>query len=212
MDEVGLRRELDQYNECIDLFAEVEKNEEKIEAAHFTLRNYFTFVGQKGVTVFEWCRVKNVFIWEICSTYEKLLGRTAGLVTGSGDESDLAKLYIRQLRELKERFFGFEEAPFTIQRISELLSVPGNFKSVVPFLNAMEKLINVNGIQTPLGDRLTGIELQVFDDDNLMEPKPFLFLQVDECDMDVDSKKHLASNGDLDQIIPTMMPKEEAEK
>lgn len=161
------------------------------------IRDYFNFVSTYGVTVFKWDIVKPSVIYMIEYIYDEVFKENLQHLKTDEEKALLQK--DEKIIELKnyiiEKINSFEEAPFTIQRLSEIIFNAGMYKFILPLLNAITKIVSVVTTQTPLGIRITGVDEEEIVDDVISLPTPCLHLKVDELDDDIVVTKRPISSG-----------------
>lgn len=114
------------------------------------LDDYLSFVARTGDTVYRWAIVKHLF-------REKLLHVITDFRETTPSISDLPQCpnvdrfnYERTRRTLLDRLDAFNSAPFTVQRICELLTEPRKqYTRIDKFMRAVEKNILVVSTQEP---------------------------------------------------------------
>uniref|UniRef100_A0A2M4BG49 Putative serine/threonine-protein phosphatase 4 regulatory subunit 2 isoform x1 n=1 Tax=Anopheles marajoara TaxID=58244 RepID=A0A2M4BG49_9DIPT len=114
------------------------------------LEDYLNFVARTGDTVYRWVLVKPLF-------REKLVNVITDFHDNTPSIADLPPCpnvdpfnYERMKRALLERLDSFNSAPFTVQRICELLTEPRKqYTRIDKFMRAVEKNILVVSTQEP---------------------------------------------------------------
>lgn len=114
------------------------------------LEDYLSFVARTGDTVYRWAIVKHLF-------REKLVNVITDFHENTPSIADLPQCpnvdpfnYERMKRTLLERLDAFNSAPFTVQRICELLTEPRKqYTRIDKFMRAVEKNILVVSTQEP---------------------------------------------------------------
>ncbi|XP_053697367.1 serine/threonine-protein phosphatase 4 regulatory subunit 2 [Sabethes cyaneus] len=114
------------------------------------LDDYLSFVARTGDTVYRWAVVKHLF-------REKLLHVITDFHDNTPSLADLPQCpnvdpfnYERMRRTLLECLDAFNSAPFTVQRICELLTEPRKqYTRIDKFMRAIEKNILVVSTQEP---------------------------------------------------------------
>lgn len=114
------------------------------------LDDYLGFVARTGDTVYRWAIVKHLF-------REKLVHVITDFHDNTPSIADLPQCpnvdpfnYERMKRILLERLDAFNSAPFTVQRICELLTEPRKqYTRIDKFMRAVEKNILVVSTQEP---------------------------------------------------------------
>ncbi|XP_050087969.1 serine/threonine-protein phosphatase 4 regulatory subunit 2 [Anopheles aquasalis] len=114
------------------------------------LEDYLNFVARTGDTVYRWVLVKPLF-------REKLVNVITDFHDNTPSIADLPPCpnvdpfnYDRMKRALLERLDSFNSAPFTVQRICELLTEPRKqYTRIDKFMRAVEKNILVVSTQEP---------------------------------------------------------------
>lgn len=114
------------------------------------LESYLTFVARTGDTVYRWAIVKHLF-------REKLVNVITDFHDNTPSIADLPQCpnvdpfdYDRMKRILLERLDAFNSAPFTVQRICELLTEPRKqYTRIDKYMRAVEKNILVVSTQEP---------------------------------------------------------------
>lgn len=114
------------------------------------LEDYLSFVARTGDTNFPWAIVKHLF-------REKLMHVITDFHDNTPSIADLPQCpnvdpfnYERMRRTLLERLDAFNSAPFTVQRICELLTEPRKqYTRIDKFMRAVEKNILVVSTQEP---------------------------------------------------------------
>lgn len=114
------------------------------------LEDYLSFVARTGDTNFPWAIVKHLF-------REKLVHVITDFHDNTPSIADLPQCpnvdpfnYERMKRTLLERLDAFNSAPFTVQRICELLTEPRKqYTRIDKFMRAVEKNILVVSTQEP---------------------------------------------------------------
>ncbi|XP_052870080.1 serine/threonine-protein phosphatase 4 regulatory subunit 2 [Anopheles cruzii] len=114
------------------------------------LEDYLTFVARTGDTVYRWVLVKPLF-------REKLVNVITDFHDNTPSIADLPPCpnvdpfnYERMKRALLDRLDSFNSAPFTVQRICELLTEPRKqYTRIDKFMRAVEKNILVVSTQEP---------------------------------------------------------------
>lgn len=105
----------------------------------------------------EWSKVRNAFLWKLKTVIDDMKTKS------QSDESFKENEDENKLEEMTEFIYSraesFENAPFTIQRICELLIWPDkHYSSLGKFLRALEKTINIISCVMPDGDRVINME------------------------------------------------------
>ncbi|XP_058057917.1 serine/threonine-protein phosphatase 4 regulatory subunit 2 [Anopheles bellator] len=114
------------------------------------LEDYLTFVARTGDTLYRWVLVKPLF-------REKLVNVITDFHDNTPSIADLPPCpnvdpfnYERMKRALLDRLDSFNSAPFTVQRICELLTEPRKqYTRIDKFMRAVEKNILVVSTQEP---------------------------------------------------------------
>lgn len=114
------------------------------------LEDYLSFVARTGDTVYPWAAVKYFFRTKLSHVIMDFHDNTPSI-------ADLPKCpnvdpfcYDRMKRTLLSRMESFNSAPFTIQRICELLNEPRkHYTRIDKFMRAVEKNILVVSTQEP---------------------------------------------------------------
>uniref|UniRef100_A0A0K0DWI8 Uncharacterized protein n=1 Tax=Strongyloides stercoralis TaxID=6248 RepID=A0A0K0DWI8_STRER len=192
-----IRRRLSNANAALKIIADNNKNAVLKEEIILHIRDYFNFVSTYGVTVFKWDIVKPSVIYMIEYIYDEVFKENLQHLKTDEEKALLQK--DEKIIELKnyiiEKINSFEEAPFTIQRLSEIIFNAGMYKFILPLLNAITKIVSVVTTQTPLGIRITGVDEEEIVDDVISLPTPCLHLKVDELDDDIVVTKRPISSG-----------------
>uniref|UniRef100_A0A0N4Z3M1 Uncharacterized protein n=1 Tax=Parastrongyloides trichosuri TaxID=131310 RepID=A0A0N4Z3M1_PARTI len=171
-------------------------DEEEIEDLAFHLRDYFNFVGSYGVTVFKWEKIKPSLKYMIEYTSNDVWKRNIAKCKTAKEKAALPKEEtINELKEhILERIESFDEAPFTIQRLGEIIYNYDTFNLVVPYLNGIVKVVSVITTQTPKGVRITGEPEEDIVKDVFVPPTPRLNLKVDELDDDIITRRPILTS------------------
>ncbi|CEF70394.1 Serine/threonine-protein phosphatase 4 regulatory subunit 2 [Strongyloides ratti] len=192
-----IRRRLSNANAALKIIADDSKDDVLKEEITLHVRDYFGFVSTYGVTVFKWDIVKPSVIYMIEYLYKEVFKKN--LAHLGSDEERILLEKDEKIIELKdyiiEKINSFEEAPFTIQRLSEIIFNAGMYKFILPLLNAITKIVSVVTTQTPLGVRITGVNEEEIIDDGIALPTPCLNLKVDELDDDIIMTKRPVTGG-----------------
>ncbi|KAI6171065.1 hypothetical protein M3Y97_01083500 [Aphelenchoides bicaudatus] len=150
------------------------------------VEEYFKYVAFRGRTDIEWAKIRSAFLWKLKSAIEDMRERTTEdkMIPGKDDENSLKQIF----DFVTSRAEAFEDAPFTFQRICELLIEPDrHYNTVGKYLRALEKTINVNTCIFPNGTRITNAdEMETEEpaiDDERVE-NTFIDVKVDELEMD----------------------------
>uniref|UniRef100_A0A0K0FAH3 ANTH domain-containing protein n=1 Tax=Strongyloides venezuelensis TaxID=75913 RepID=A0A0K0FAH3_STRVS len=182
-----IRKRLYNANAALKIIADDSKDAELKEEITLHVRDYFGFVSTYGVTIFKWEIVKPSVLYMIEYLYREVLKRNLAHLATETERAMLQK--DDKIKELKdyivEKIKNFEEAPFTIQRLSEIIYKAEMYNFIYPLLNAITKIVSVITTQTPLGVRITGVNEEEVVDENISLPTPTLHLKVDELDDDI---------------------------
>ncbi|PAV55696.1 hypothetical protein WR25_03624 isoform A [Diploscapter pachys] len=123
------------------------------------IEEYFEFVAQVGIPCVSWDKIKPAFLWKIkfvmdeVVRVEKLKSGTQS--TSADDNSSFDETY----KAILDKAADFDGAPFTWQRICELLTTPArHYKKAEKFVRALDKAVNVVPTVTEHGERLTGAD------------------------------------------------------
>lgn len=130
------------------------------------LENFIEFVSKTGTYIFPWNIVKKLFLRKlnsiICnlqacmclSTSDLNASASSGFVTNQNTANDANSIQLIKDR-IVERMKSFTNAPFTIQRICELLLKPNNhYNRADKYLRGLEKCIMVVTTVDPNGNKI----------------------------------------------------------
>ncbi|RNA06707.1 serine threonine- phosphatase 4 regulatory subunit 2 [Brachionus plicatilis] len=133
--------ELDEFNNKKDEDCEITQN----------LENFLEHVAKTGTYTFPWVKVKKLFITKTKNVLSNL-NLSSSIQTLSPSKMSL----VNQLKsQIIERFESFNNAPFTIQRISELLLKPtNNYTQQEKYLRGLEKCLLVVTTIDPNGNKI----------------------------------------------------------
>ncbi|CDW52182.1 PPP4R2 domain containing protein [Trichuris trichiura] len=102
-----------------------------------SLYGYLAYVAQSGKPAFDWSFVQPFIMAQVDKVIEAMCNGVSPSGTGL---SDVAHMKYRIMKRLSD----FEAAPFTIQRLCELLLKPNeHYKQVDKFMRALEKTVHV---------------------------------------------------------------------
>ncbi|CAD5229284.1 unnamed protein product [Bursaphelenchus okinawaensis] len=192
---------------------ELNKNSNGIrEHSNGLLEEYFVYVAHRGQTAYDWSLCRGPFLWKLKTVIEDMLAKDS---EKENDENEPLKpmsnkeYYDKLKNDILRHFEAFEAAPFTIQRLAELLIEPTRHYNLVgKFLRAVEKTVNIVTCVNPFGDRIAKLE-----DDSDEEEEPVhrvennFIVSVDELDEPV-AKKMKVSN----DVEPPVEQEETKEK
>ncbi|XP_059062834.1 serine/threonine-protein phosphatase 4 regulatory subunit 2 [Achroia grisella] len=145
------------------------------------LNDYLAYVARTGDPVYQWSLVKCLFKEKLLNAITDFYDTAPGLDIPPYPNVDPFN-YDTMKNSLLERLDSFSSAPFTVQRISELLTCPRKqYNRVDKFMRAIEKNILVVSTREP------GIQRHV-DPDNVepMEPIVNGSDNNSECNVDVE--------------------------
>lgn len=157
------------------------------------VENYFYLVAIKGCTFFPWSKIRDIFLWKITTVVDDWIEKEALDNLDNEDNKGEKLTYYRRLKEeILNKVQSFEGAPFTIQRLAELLATPQkNYKDVGKYLRALERTVNIVTCVSPLGERVAKTEEDSEEEEN--EPnirvENSFIVSVDELDDPVEVKK-----------------------
>ncbi|CAD5234519.1 unnamed protein product [Bursaphelenchus xylophilus] len=196
---------------------EVTKNAKGIrEHANSLLEEYFTFVAHRGQTLYDWSICRNAFVWKLKTVIEDMINRE---FEKENDENEPVKpmnnseYYNRVRDEIMAKAEGFEAAPFTIQRLAELLIEPTrHYNAIGKFLRAVEKTVNVVTCVNPFGDRLAkSTEDSDEEEEPIVHVENSFIVSVDELDEPV-AKKRKESDEEVENGKKTPRSNEKTEE
>ncbi|VDN29695.1 unnamed protein product, partial [Gongylonema pulchrum] len=130
---------------------------------------YFELVAKYGKPLFKWDIIRPAFLWKLEQTISEMFHVEREMMGPeenaepniNGDEMRLQREFILQ------KAAEFDGAPFTFQRLCELLLTPlRHYKRTDKYLRALEKTINVVTTITENGERITGVELFPVEENN----------------------------------------------
>uniref|UniRef100_A0A7E4VJH5 Transcription termination factor Rho n=2 Tax=Panagrellus redivivus TaxID=6233 RepID=A0A7E4VJH5_PANRE len=131
--------------------------------------DYFRAVGATGVPIFKWDLVKEPLLWKLETILDDMVHVEDEFKPQVYMDRKLSRSELLDLKDfIMDKAKSFENAPFTIQRLCELLAYPTtHYRMAEKFYRAVEKNINVVMEITEDGKRLTGIteDPTAFDDD-----------------------------------------------
>lgn len=114
------------------------------------LEDYLTFVARTGDTVYPWPAVKYFFRTKLSLVITDFHDNTPSIADLPQCPNVDPFCYDRMRRTLLSRMDSFNSAPFTIQRICELLNEPRkHYTRIDKFMRAVEKNILVVSTQEP---------------------------------------------------------------
>lgn len=130
------------------------------------LENFIEFVSKTGTYIFPWNIVRKLFLRKLNSIINNLqacmslstsdlnASSSSGIVINQNTANDANSIQLIKDRII-ERMKSFSNAPFTIQRICELLLKPNNhYNRVDKFLRGLEKCIMVVTTVDPNGNKI----------------------------------------------------------
>ncbi|CAF0787083.1 unnamed protein product [Brachionus calyciflorus] len=139
----GLLLELDEFNRKKESDQEIPQN----------LENLIEYVAKTGTYIFPWSKVNKLFIEKTKKVINNLSlsSVSQNASPNARDASDIDQLKLRII----ERFESFNNAPFTIQRVSELLLKPeNNYTQQEKYLRGLEKCLMVVTTVDPNGNKI----------------------------------------------------------
>lgn len=122
--------ELEEFNKKADQDDQIPQN----------LENFIEFVSKTGTYIYPWPHVRKLYLKKLNNVMNNL-------------QSCMSTSVIKE--RIMERMQSFTSAPFTIQRISELLLKPNNhYNRVDKFLRGLEKCVMVVTTVDPNGSKI----------------------------------------------------------
>ncbi|PAV65210.1 hypothetical protein WR25_14533 [Diploscapter pachys] len=123
------------------------------------IEEYFEFVAQVGIPCVSWDKIKPAFLWKIKFVMDEVV-RVEKLKSGTQSTSaDGNSSFDETYKAILDKAADFDGAPFTWQRICELLTTPArHYKKAEKFVRALDKAVNVVTTVTEHGERLTGAD------------------------------------------------------
>jgi len=132
------------------------------------LENFIEYVSKTGTYVFPWLQIKKLFLKKLNNIINNLssyLSATPAACGGDSLNTSASNSFILNYSDpnnaqiikdrIVERMKSFTSAPFTIQRISELLLKPNNhYNRVDKYLRGLEKCIMVVTTVDPTGNKI----------------------------------------------------------
>lgn len=113
------------------------------------LEDYLNFVARTGDPVYQWALIKNLFKEKLLNVITEFFETTPGLDIPQCPNVDLFN-YETMKNSLLEKIDAFVSAPFTVQRICELLTAPRKqYTRIDKFMRAFEKNILVVSTRDP---------------------------------------------------------------
>lgn len=169
------------------------------------VERYFDYVTKAGKPCFEWSVIRPAFLWKIKHCLHELVRVDMERSTSShnleseypkakpdfdDEEGELRQTYNFIVKKAEE----FDGAPFTFQRICELLGNPlRHYKRADKYFRAVDKCLNVVTTVTPDGTRITGVEDFIVPTNDTHIERSF-YGKVDELDDEI-----------WDTVAPTAM-------
>ncbi|CAI4227037.1 unnamed protein product [Auanema sp. JU1783] len=150
------------------------------------VERYFEWVSRHGKPCLPWNIIKPAFLWKIKFVMDEMIAMEKEKQNEDGDKARLmddpsfAEMYNGILRKAEE----FEGAPFTWQRLCELLHTPSrHYKKAHKFIRALDKTANVVTIINEQGQRVAGTDW-IIPESGSGRIEQFFFGKVDEVDGD----------------------------
>lgn len=145
------------------------------------LNDYLAFVARTGDPVYQWSLVKSLFKEKLLNVITDFYETTPGLDIPPYPNVDPFNYDIMK-NSLLERLDSFTAAPFTVQRICELLTYPRKqYNRIDKFMRAVEKNILVVSTREPGPQRQAEIE-----NGDPLEPMVNGSDNNSECNVDVE--------------------------
>lgn len=140
----GLLLELDEFN----------RKSDECQDVPLSLENFIEYVAKTGTYIFPWFKVKKLYLQKTKSVLNNLNLNSMSSSQNSPSSRDTSEVDYLKTRIL-ERFKSFTNAPFTIQRISELLLKPANnYTQQEKYLRGLEKCLMVVTTVDPSGNKI----------------------------------------------------------
>jgi len=144
---------------------EFSKRAEQDDLIPSNLENFIEYVSKTGTYVFPWVSVRKLYLKKLQNVINNLpsslsMSGIENLNSSSSfslnNTSNNESINIQLIKErIVERMQSFTSAPFTIQRISELLLKPTNhYNRVDKYLRGLEKCIMVVTTVDPQGSKI----------------------------------------------------------
>lgn len=136
---------------------EFNRGKEEDKAISISLENFIEHVSKTGVYVFPWIKIQKVYLQKLKNVLNNLsplnVNTSANTYLQSTESTTTNIQFVKE--RILERMQLFTNAPFTIQRISELLVKPNkNYKRTDKFLRGLEKCVMVVTTIDPNGNKI----------------------------------------------------------
>eukprot|EP01105_Mastigella_eilhardi_P004372 TRINITY_DN1580_c0_g1_i1.p1 TRINITY_DN1580_c0_g1~~TRINITY_DN1580_c0_g1_i1.p1 ORF type:complete len:231 (+),score=66.26 TRINITY_DN1580_c0_g1_i1:66-695(+) len=107
------------------------------------LTGILTNVAKTGITCYSWDLLKVLIMFKVDEVLQMFFN-----THGWGEEP--AETFLQQKQHIMHALNGFPEAPWTLQRVCELVLNPALYSTTKSLIFAIEKLVNVSSTQAPL--------------------------------------------------------------